>query len=292
MIDTIALPDQLWLDRHPAWKTTVQRRVGMNLTTLVMNTEMPPFDDVHVRRAVALALDRDAYARSFHGQVTPLHGLFVPGLPGFDEHLDVGQRYSLEAARRELALAGHPDGWPDEIEMLMPHEGGEVVEHASQLVQADLARVGLRVRLRPVDAPVYFDRIGRRRSAAMSLVQFFWDYPDPSNLTESLFHSRFIRPEGSSNVSFYSNPRLDALLDDASRETARDARLALYHEAERIIAADAPMAFVFSHLLIHAVQPYVRGYHINPTLEFDYRDVWLDQPVLPWGQREHARGGP
>jgi ABC-type transport system substrate-binding protein len=134
------------------------------------------------------------------------------------------------------------------------------------------------VRLRPVAPSVYAESATRRGGVGISLGLWIQDFPDPADFIEAMFHSRNIHPEGSLNITFYANPRLDALLDRARAEPDRGARLEMYRAAERTLVDDAPWAFLFYPLRIAANQPYVRGYVPNPNFSYDFRDVWLDLP--------------
>ena len=93
-----------------------------------------------------------------------------------------------------------------------------------------------------------------------------------------LFHSRSIHPENSENRSFYRNPKLDEILDSARAEVDREKRLALYAEANAILADDAPWAFLSYAVDMFAWQPYVKGFRPHPVWLNEYRNVWLDLP--------------
>jgi ABC-type transport system substrate-binding protein len=159
------------------------------------------------------------------------------------------------------------------------------------LIQADLARIGVRIRLREVSFAVYLEMTQRRGAVALSLAAWSQDFPDPSDFAE-LFASRMIQAENSQNSAFYSNHELDSLLDRARVEPNRAARIAMYQLAERIIVDDAPWAFMYYPVRTEAVQPYVKNFTINPVFAHDVRDVWLDLPMQPFHANNpaNARG--
>ena len=103
-----------------------------------------------------------------------------------------------------------------------------------------------------------------------------------------MFHSRSIHPENSENRSFYSNPELDAILDRARPEVDRETRLALYAEANAILAADAPWAFLYYPIDMFAWQPYVKGFVPHPVWLNEYRNIWLDLPKERVSQAVYA----
>src|SRR4030095_13060844 len=101
------------------------------------------------------------------------------------------------------------------------------------------------------------------------------DFPDPTNFFDPLFHSRSIKKADSNNNTFYANPALDALIDQAHAELDPAKRAALYRRAERILYDDAPWIWDYHRLATEVTQPYVRGYQPHPTWLRDYTSAWL-----------------
>lgn len=278
--------DSHFLHRAPAWRPYQTDSANLDIWGVGMNCEIEPFDDVHVRRAVAFSIDGERWRRSrgnrlrLVGQPLPANMPgYVPGLEG-EHHLD------LDRAREEMRLAGHPvtregerwiaRGLEEPIEVWVG--AGETGQAYGELIQHDLRQIGLDIRVRQVAFPVYLAETARRRTVPLFLTGWSADYPDPSNFFDTLFHSRSISDTGSQNRAFYEDPELDALLDRARIEPDRARRMALYAEASREIVADAPWAFVFSNLVTDVWQPYVHGYQVHPVWRPFYRDVWLDLP--------------
>jgi peptide/nickel transport system substrate-binding protein len=206
---------------------------------------------------------------------------------GYDEDLPGAHYTDLARAREEMAAAGHPvrqqgDEWvaegleDDEIEFWVGE--GDTGRQYGEMAQADLAKIGLKVLIKQVSFPVYLEETGKPGRVRLFLTGWNMDFPDPSNFLDVLFHSKSIAEQNSNNRTFYSNPELDALLDRAKIEPDREARERMYVEAQRMIVADAPWAFMWNDLALEAWQPYVRGYRPSPVFSMDYRDVWLDLP--------------
>ena len=103
------------------------------------------------------------------------------------------------------------------------------------------------------------------------------DWADPSAFFDLLFTTSAINAESSNNVSFYSNPRYDAIVARARHEMDPAVRKALYHEASDILCDDAPWAFTWAQRDFIMRQPYVHGFAAHPVWPFDVRDVWLDR---------------
>src|SRR5687768_6158185 len=105
------------------------------------------------------------------------------------------------------------------------------------------------------------------------------DYPDPTNFLDIRFHSRMISDHNSNNDSFYRNPEVDRLLDEARKDLDPARREAAYHRVERILYDDAPWLWHYHPVVMEVVQPYVRDFELHPVLVRDFRAVWLDEKV-------------
>ncbi len=239
---------------------------------LSMNTELPPFDRVNVRRAVNHAIDRERIVRLISDRGILARGVLPPGMPGFDEHL-VGYDYDTEKARKLLAEAGYPEGFSTEL-MITAQSG--IDAKIGQAVQQDLAEVGISVEIRPVTGPTRIEATGRRGAVPFSTFGWYQDYPDPSNFLDVLLNGNRITEVNSTNVAFYDNERVNALLDEAAISTDRDHRLALYREAERLVVEDAPWVFLYYPQMYLLRQPWLKGLKLNPVWPIRYELMWIE----------------
>ena len=289
--------DYVWLRQQERWRPYWTEYPGLDVWGLEMNCGLAPFDDVHVRRAVAFALDGARWRRARANRLL-ITGQPIPtALMGYDADLPGAHHFDLERAREEMRLAGHPvtrqgDRWVAEgIGPVSLWVGaGDTGRVYGELAQQDLAQIGIEVEIRQVAFTTYLTETGRPGQVQIFLGGWSADFPDPANFLDVLFSSASIHEEGSENRSFYSNPELDALLARARVERDRDARRQLYREASAIVVRDAPWAFVFANLRQQAWQPYVR-YRPHPVWEYSFRDVWLDLPRQRVAQRARGVGG-
>lgn len=277
---SLSTSDLLWVRRNQAWRPYVTRAPVASIGAFMMNTQMRPFDNVHVRRAVTYAIDRESICRARNNRIAPAWGLYPPGIPGYRANLPNRQRYDVDAARREMALAGYPNGYPEEIDLWLGD--GDAGTIYGQLIQADLARIGMRVRLHQAALSVYYASLGLPNTVSLAFDGWVMDYPDPANFIEPNFHSRAIQAENSSNHSFYRSRELDDLLDRGKTEPDHAARIGLYQQAEEVLLRDAPWAFVYTPVEDSVVQPYVRGYAPHSVWSYYVGDVWLDLPRRAW----------
>ena len=248
-----------------------------------MNTRVPPFDNVEIRRAVAAAIDREHYVAHCPDPDDRATQPIPPGsIAGYDPAF-VGQRYDYAAALEHMRKAGYPfdpatgrGGWPAPIDYLLYETGA--VTLTAPLLQQDLAKIGLRLRLKVVSwssvhraaaAP------GRRRHVAR---QQHARLPRPERGLRRALHDDLDRARGLAEHV--------VLLEPAGRRARRPrARLELdparrrdiYRAMDAIVCDDAPWAFTFGFHYYDVRQGYVRGFRPHPVWPLDLGGVWLDR---------------
>jgi ABC-type transport system substrate-binding protein len=269
--EKLAAPDYLFVMSEPAWQPYVHRSEAMNVFGSRMNVRKKPFDDRRVRQALNYALDKRHTARLLNGTTVPAHGILPPGMLGRDPDL-APYPHDVAKARALLAEAGYPDGF--DVEYVTPND--EETEKVAGSMQSDLAEAGVRLHITVMSWATLQTTVGQPLGSALSFTSWTADFPDPTNFFDPRFHSRSIKPANSSNDSFYANPELDALLDDARGELDQHKREAMYHRAERILYDDAPWIWDYHRLSTEVTQPYVRGYEPHPIWQRDYTSAWLD----------------
>jgi ABC-type transport system substrate-binding protein len=245
-----------------------------------MNTRMPPFDNVEVRRAVAAAIDWEHVRLLNPAYLTLSNQPIPPGVPGHDPAVS-GQHYDYAAALEHMRRAGHPydpltgkGGWPDPI--VYPIYDRGLLVYSAQVVQQELAKIGLRIELRLVSWQAFLALQNRPGGAALSQGNWEMDYPDPSSFFDPLFTTSALPPSGN-NTAFYSNARVDDLVARAHRDVDPEHRKALYREAADIICDEAPWAFGYSYHEYILHQPYVRAFAPHPIWPLDVARVWIDR---------------
>jgi ABC-type transport system substrate-binding protein len=281
LIRSLNQDDQRRFSTDPRWKPFGHSDADTSVYGESMNTRMPPFDNIEVRRAVASAINRDHYRFLKPANMTVMTQLVPPGVPGYDPSVE-GQHYDYGVALEHMRMAGYPydpvtgvGGWPLPIDYPLYDRG--LLVFTAQLLQQDLAKIGLHMELRLVSWQAFLALKERPSGAALSQGDWDMDYPDPSSFFDPLFTTRAIGPEGAHNTAFYSNPRLDDLVADARREPQAERRRSLYAQADAILCNDAPWAFAYSHHAYRLRQPYVRGDFAHPIWALDATATWLDR---------------
>jgi peptide/nickel transport system substrate-binding protein len=233
----------------------------------------PILADVEVRRALAMALDRDAmvqatfgrYARVPEGPVAQLHWIRDPDARA--------SRHNPEGARRLLAARGWRDGDGDGVldrngvplTLRLNYPGTSAPRaHLAAQVQEQLRRIGARIELVRLDGPVWLER----RSLGEFDIDFSSASMDPS--PGGLVQSWSCAGRDGANVGHYCNPRVDSLLDRALTER-RDARGA-WRAVIQAINEDAPAVFMFAPLNTAVIHRRYADVTIRP--ESNWSAVW------------------
>ncbi len=273
----------------PRWKALGEYEPAREIHGESMNTEMAPFDNVEVRRAVAAAIDRDHIRLLRAANIVVSAHPVPPDVPGFNPNVP-GQIYDYQAALEHMKRAGYAydpktgeGGYPHHISYTAYKQGFS--EFAAQAVQQDLAKIGIRIDIKIVSFATYLSTTHRRHVSAISPQGWSQDYPDASDFYESLFWSHSINEEDTGNTSFYKNPELDDLLDKAHHELDPRKRQASYDHAEAILRDDAPWAFTHSYRWFDVHQPYVHALSPHATWVWDIQNSWLDRGITAISRR-------
>jgi peptide/nickel transport system substrate-binding protein len=267
--------NRLFFRESKAWAPYKAEAPSPTIYALQMNCEIPPFNNVHVRRAVAFAIDRSKIERLDPGRSVAATQVLPPMLPPYNPELPERQEFDLERAKQEMRLAGFPDGLSEPVTLWVR---GDSEARISQFFQQDLKEIGIELEFKLVSFATYLKETGRPRVVQAAFSGWGQDFPDPSNFMDILFHSRSIHPENSENRSFFRDAELDRILDQGRSEVDRDTRLELYAKANAILAREAPWAFLYYPVDMIVWQPYVKALRPHAVWQNEYRDVWLDLP--------------
>jgi oligopeptide transport system substrate-binding protein len=238
------------------------------------NVRARPFDDVRVRQAFALAIDKEKLTRVvLRGMATPARGILPPGLPGYNEKL-VGLSFDPVRARRLLAETPYQDGAGlPPITLVTSGETGGLGRVPRALLDMWKQHLGVEVTVRQVDFPTFLQELDRPRNRPQ-MFELGWvaDYPDPQNFLDLLFHS-----QSGENHTFYANAEVDRLLEQARTERDQGRRYRLYHEAEQIIVNEAPIVPLYHSRNYVLIKPRVQNAIVAPV-------------VLPWLKDVSVKG--
>lgn len=241
-LESLAADDSVVLERVP----------GGDYHYFALNQNREPFDNVDVRRAVAMAIDRPTIAEAAQfGAATANQTAIPEGNFWHHDYSPYGVN-DIEGAQALLDGAGVEDLT---IEFLVTSDNPETVTQA-EVIAAQLEPLGITVEISDVEFGTWLDRQGAGEFDAFMLSWI--GNIDPDDFYYAQHHS-----EGGFNFQGYANPEVDTLLDDARVETDRDARKALYDQAAELIVDEASYIYLYNPENIGAWAPHVEGYGVR-----------------------------
>ena len=236
-------------------------------TWITFNVAESPFQDVRVRRALALAADREALARDvLRGQV-PAGSIVVPGAGGYAD----GPKFARdpERARALLAEAGFPGGvgFPKVILNYTARSGWkEACEALQYMWQKEL---GIRIELAQIEYKVWLDALRTRKHQC--IYEGWGSFVDDPNEWIGLFASK-----SPNNTAGWVNAAYDAHVSGAERATTQDQRFEHFRAAEAIMLNEMPLLPLYHTNRNYLMQTSVRGWEDNLLDTHPLKDVWLD----------------
>jgi oligopeptide transport system substrate-binding protein len=259
------------LSLDPQWRGLIERKTAFETDNLILNTEIPPLNNVLVRRAINHALDRDRRMRVAQGYDRHAEGVIPPGMPGYNSALR-GYDYDPAQARELLRQSGlelplHTQLW---------YPLGEEYRTQAQGFQWDLARVGIAIELKAVSSSEITPALQTRGRVPMALWGWSVVIPDPVDILGTQFDGRAVTNAATMNLSFYNNPAVTQLLDQAAPEVDLAKRYAWYQQAEKIIVSDAPWVFLGHANILALRQSWLKGPLLEPLWEYRFDRVWID----------------
>jgi oligopeptide transport system substrate-binding protein len=180
-------------------------------------------------------------------------------MPGYNLDLQ-GLPYDPVQARKLLAKSkyGGPQGLPPIVfsDAGIGNTAGPSVAAMAQMWQQNL---GVTITIDNIEPDKFYDLLYSGQHGQLFSCGWCADYPDPENFSDVLFHSG-----AQQNTGKYSNPALDAILDQARVERDVNKRIQLYQQAEQMIVQDAPALFIMHDLSYELVRPTVKGFVMTP----------------------------
>jgi ABC-type transport system substrate-binding protein len=239
---------------HPG--VTLLTRQELSMTFLGLNAKLAPFDDVRVRQAFALAIDRDALIQTDPSGRIPPNGILPPGMPGYTPESKL-LPFDPERARTLLSEAGHPGGAGLKPVVYTAANQTRQAQALFETLRAQVAAVGFDLRIESLGWREFSQRLSTQRLQCFS-VTWVADIPDPDSFLYPMCHSA-----GSANFSGYSDPEVDRLLLTGRGTRSSLERLDVYRGAERRILQAAAVVPLFHPLSAIAIQNDVRGLNVT-----------------------------
>ncbi len=245
---------------------------------IYMRTDQAPFTDVHVRRAISQAIDRQAIidAVFLKGEPTPAVSRGLPEWSPCIDQLGAGARYyqyDPKEARRLLAEASVPKGFKTQLYTTGGTGAGQAIIDAAQLAQHALKEVGIEAELKIQEYGAYMATtyIGKFEGLALGPISNAWE---PESVLYGLY-----APDQPRNSGHVNDPKITAMLKEQRRTKDREARKQLIFDLQRSIAEQKYYVYLYAIGIPGSWQPYVKNYAPNTTYDFGGRAaaLWLDR---------------
>ncbi|WP_299788091.1 ABC transporter substrate-binding protein [uncultured Shewanella sp.] len=221
----------------------IDSQPGFNVAFWAFNTQKAPFDDVRVRKALAHAVDRDNILRAVYQQTAvAATGMLPPMSWAYSEHGSIIE-YDPQKAKQLLEQAGISDLTVDIWAMPVARIYNPNAHKTAELIQADLANIGVKVNIVSYDWSVFNQKLSRREYDSV-LIGWNADNSDPDNFFTPILSCASVA--SNSNRSRWCNPKFDDILAKARATTSRGERKVLYQQAEAMFARQLPM-LPFAH---------------------------------------------
>jgi oligopeptide transport system substrate-binding protein len=260
----------------PEQKARVVEGGQLQTGYVTMNTQMPPFDNVKVRQAVNMAINKDRIVKLINNRAVPANQPLPPSMPGYDKAF-TGYAFDLDKAKALLGEAGHPQGFETELFVMNTDPNPRI----AQAIQQDLAAIGIKAAIQSLAQANVIAAGGEKGGAPMIWsggMAWIADFPDPSNFYGPILGCGGA-VQGGWNWAWYCNKELDekaAAADSIVDPAKAGERAKLWGEIYARIMADAPWAPVFNEQRFTMKSPRMGGddkLYVDPVhipINYDY----------------------
>jgi peptide/nickel transport system substrate-binding protein len=268
---------QAQIDEFPPFSTidTLKQTPGITMNLfpstrtdyLPVNFKVKPFDDVHVRRAISYAIDRQAMIDSvLFGYAEPANSFMPPQVPYYDK-ASPGLQYDLEKAKQEMAQSSVPNGFSFELSV---GSGDDTQTQIAQILQESLKQIGIDMKIRKVDPSVQFQQ-QQEYDYEMTFAYWTMDIADPDELVSFAVDNK----TAGSFFTDYNDPQQIEWTHQAQATFDTGQRQELYSQIQKKAAEDAFMVFLYYSPYRYATTDKVQGFQVYPTGNYHMEDVWL-----------------
>ncbi|MCI0182743.1 MAG: ABC transporter substrate-binding protein [Acidibacillus sp.] len=267
----IPTEDYLPLINNPTYASDIVKQTEVATDYFGLNCAVGPTQNVAVRRALEYAVNKQVIVRILDGLAVPANQIIPPSMPsGYEQNLPANASYSYNPAlaKKLLAKAGYPKGFNTTI---YTDNSSPTDLKMAEAVQQMFSQVGVNATINQSSWNTF---LASNETGKQNMFTLAWleDFPDPSDFLNTLFNTNQIPVNDSTN---YSNKQVDALLNQGSIMPAGTARDNVYKQAQNIIMSQAPWIPLVNPVYAAAVQPWVKGFYVNPNLMDPLQYIWI-----------------
>jgi dipeptide transport system substrate-binding protein len=239
----------------------VMEQEGLNVGYLAYNTQMPPYDNPNVRKALNMAIDKQAIIDVvFQGSGQIAKNPIPPTMWSYDEST-VDDEYNPEAAMEMLAAEGVQDLQLKIWAMPVQRPYNPNARRMAELMQEDFSKIGVTVEIVSYEWGEYLDRSKDVDRDGAVLLGWTGDNGDPDNFLAVLLGCDGV---AASNRAQWCNEEFDAVVQEAKTLATQEERTPLYEEAQAIFKDQAPWATIAHSVVFMTMRPEVEGYVVHP----------------------------
>ena len=171
------------------WSDNIVPKTVLGVTYLAINEKIEPFDDVNVRKALQMAIDKETIIEEMYsGTAVPANGIYPPGLIGYNEDLEEIP-YDPEGAKELLAEAGYPDGF--DMTIATTANDDQATTDLVAIIQQQFAEIGVNVTIDQMDEASWYD-VRATGELPMYMATWYADINDPDNFIYTLDEDGYV----------------------------------------------------------------------------------------------------
>ncbi|MDN5280295.1 MAG: peptide/nickel transport system substrate-binding protein [Clostridiales bacterium] len=213
---------------------------AMNVFYVGFNNQKAPFDDVRVRKALNMLIDREKIINAvYQGRAVAANGSIPPGILGFSKDAK-GYGYNPVEGKKLLKEAGYDKSRPLTFDIYQ--KSAQAAFEITRLIQGELKKHGVVVNLKPMEWSALKDSINKGEAPAFYL-SWFGDYPDGENFLYPLFHSNNWGSGG--NRARFKSEEIDNMIEEAVKIQDPDLRAQAYDRINRRVYDQAPWLYLW-----------------------------------------------
>ena len=252
----------------------VMEQEGLNVGYLAYNTNVAPFDNANVRKALNMAIDKQSIIDVvFQGSGEIAKNPIPPTMWSYNDAIEDDQ-YDPEAAKAMLEAEGVTDLSMKIWAMPVQRPYNPNARRMAELMQDDLSKVGVNVEIVSYEWGEYLERSKAADRDGAVLLGWTGDNGDPDNFLAVLLGCDAV---GNSNRANWCNEDFDKLIQDAKVLPTQEERAPLYEQAQQIFKEQAPWNTIAHSVVYMTMRPEVDGYIVHPLGGHIFNQVGLSQ---------------
>jgi peptide/nickel transport system substrate-binding protein len=251
----------------------VHEQAGPHVWFLILNMKEGPFAEKAVRQAANYAINKESLVTDvLQGTAEVAAGPIPPAFAwAYNEEVEP-YPYDPDKARELLEEAGY-DG--EEITFYVTEGGSGMLDPVAMgtAIQADLAAVGMNVKIETYEWNTFLGQVNPGLEGKADMAEMAWMTNDPDTLPFLTLRTEAFPSEGGFNSGYYSNPEVDALLNQARVSVESEERATLYQQLQEIVHEDAPWVFVANWVQGAVTTANIEGFSLQPSFFLMLQDV-------------------